>query len=227
MSSGPSVIVNKSGFLSSLAKGVFGTLAVAIVCASALGFYGMRMFDRHVGQLLSGAGALVPEVIEALAAWQKALPPALADALNDRRAPEYATSLAVAARICPNSGRGGGQVAVVEVANQGAEAVTLHALRLVVEDGQGVPLEERIVYAATPLAVEDEWRGPLWPGQTRRIAWRLSGSTAGVSVTAETTDLRVWCGPAATGAADAGAPPAPPTIVGGPPPAADESPPAQ
>ena len=195
MNSSPSVIVNKGGPLTALVKGVFGIVMVIVVCGTALGLYALRMADRELGGITQQVLAAIPDVVRALPEWQKGLPPQLADALNDRRAFEYRGSLDVATKV--RSGRGlddGDAVVTIEVTNNGDEVLSLLTLRLLVEDDSTKAADMNVV-VATPAAIGD-WRGPLLPGQSRRIPQVIREVVGEPKVTVEVTDVRVWNGPA-------------------------------
>jgi hypothetical protein len=55
---------------------------------------------------------------------------------------------------------------------------------------------------ATPFAAHGEWRGPLLPGETRRIPQRVQHVVGEPTLTYEVTDLRV-ANPPATAAHEA------------------------
>jgi len=67
------------------------------------------------------------------------------------------------------------------------------SLRVVVEDDRGVPVREITTYAATPLAADQNWRGPLMPGSKRRLSvgscWARDSD---LTATVEITELRIW-----------------------------------
>jgi hypothetical protein len=79
---------------------------------------------------------------------------------------------------------------VVEITNRGSDVVSVLALRVVSLDASGEPIADDIVYGATPLAIEDEWRGPLFSGTTRRIPVRCTAETESLEI--EIAELRVW-----------------------------------
>lgn len=175
-------------------------IAVAgIGCATGIAIRGINMVDGRV----SGALSVVGQAITDFPRLMQELPPAVADMLHDRREPGYARQVTVSARVVSRgedeeriSYRGrvfrdmSGGRAAIEIKNSGDEVVTLLALRAVSLDEEGEPMCERIVYGATPVAVEDEWRGPIYPGSTRRIAVHCASDAANVEV--EIADLRVW-----------------------------------
>ncbi len=212
MSSGPAVIVNKGGFLSATAKGLFGTIMVVVVCGTALGLYSLRMVDMHITSAINEVGTVTEKVLAILPDWQKNAPPQIADALNDRRAIDYRSSLKIAARVTKGDGRRGDSEVVVEVTNTGSEIVTLLPLRVVVENEEGTPVSELSAYAATPIQVCDEWRGPLLPGSVTRkfvVPMCKSHNAKGdLKASVEITDLRV-AKPAAAPVAVPGAMPVP------------------
>ena len=207
---GATVVVRKSGFFSALVIGLFTFLTGAVVCGTAVAFYGLHIVDHRSGDVVE----TVKSVVEALPKWRSALPPAVSDALQDQRDPAYRSELEVTARVMPGRGRSDRPVVVIEITNNGTRTVSLMSARVTLEDENGVPLESFSTYLATPLAVgegDGEWRGPLLPGSTRRVTvedWSARGvARAGVEV----NELRVWVAPpaAATG-------PAPQTALAAP-----------
>jgi len=109
----------------------------------------------------------------------------------------------------PNKARPGNWLAIVEVENTGDAVVTLATARIVLLDEDGVPVHEQRTFIATPFTVdEDEWRGPMQPGATRRFAQSLWGVTDEFEPALEITDVRIWDGaaPATASAAETPAP---------------------
>ena len=189
MNMGPAVIVKKGGFLSALAYGFFGTLTTIIVCGSGLAFYGLHIEDSKSDTIFDLARTAVtsfPEMIQSL-------PPVLADALNDHRDPEYRDYLTTSVRIVPDTDDDRYRRIVVKVQNTGDKTVTLLSGHLVLEDDDGVPIREFSTYVATPLAIEDEWRGPLFPGAKRQFSYRLKNPQP-EQASLEISELRVWDG---------------------------------
>ncbi len=157
------VVVRKGGFLSALVHGIFGTIIVVLVCGTVAGLYGLNVIDRHLGHMSTGVLAALPE-------WQKLLPPSVAEAISDRRAPEYRTSVGVEARFVLGESADERGTIVLEVVNNGSETVSLLSLRVVAEDARQVPRHQESIFAATPVAFDRDWPGPLLAGTTRRIA---------------------------------------------------------
>jgi hypothetical protein len=180
--------VNKGGFLAALAKGLFGTIMVVVICGTALGLYGLYVVDKHVGGAAQQILANLPE-------WQKLLPPVLADSLNDRRAPEYRPSLDITARYVPAADQDDRGQVVLNVRNNGTQTVSLLTLHTVVEDESDRRFCELTMTPATPLSFGDEC-GPLLPGSERQIAkavWQVVGTP---KIKFDVSELRVWNGPA-------------------------------
>jgi len=188
MSGSPTVIVRKGGAISALAHGFFGFLATCVICASGLGFYAMTVFDRQATRVLTLGGSILTNLPE----WSASLPPVLSDALNDQRAFEYAPSVKTHVWLAPTR-RPDERQAVIEITNTGERTISLLALNVSIENDDGVPLRSVRAYAATPVAFDDEdWQGPLPPGATRKLAWRLRVEDGDVEAHAEIVDLRVW-----------------------------------
>lgn len=188
MSSAPAVIVNKGGFFSALAKGLFGTITAIVICGTALGLYGMYMADKNFGRFAQ-------QVFDVLPHWQQALPPLLADAVNDRRAPEYRSSLDITSRYVPDRSESDRGTLVLDIQNKGSATVSLLSLRLVMEDESDARFSQCSTLAVTPLPF-DEHAGPLQPGSTRQIMQRLTHVKGEPKAKIEVSELRIWNGPA-------------------------------
>lgn len=195
MSGSPSVIVNKAGFFSSIAKGFFGTIMVAIICATALGVYGLHTFNSQVDVVMEYTLGKVPEILQAAEGWQNALPPQLADALHDRRDYDYRESLDIQTRFIPQGKDHG--LLVLEVTNRGEETVSLLGLRVVASDDSADVFCAIPMYVATPVQAGNDWPGPIPPGQTRLLKSKLYKVVGDLQLSTELTELRVWNGPAA------------------------------
>lgn len=185
------VVVYRRGFGSSLVLGVFGTICVVVICATCVAVYGFKVVNDRVDSLIE----MSPAAITALANWQQALPPAVNDALHDRRAPAYRDQVHVTATLV-RDWKTERLVPIVEVSNEGDQIISLMSLRLQIEDEENLPVQEFTVYAATPLAIEAEWRGPLLPGSKRKFkAPQIHVASLGeLSVCWEISELRVWDG---------------------------------
>ena len=190
--SGQPTVIKKS-FLSSLVLGVSAVIVTLILSASGLAFYGINIVDRKTGNVFE----FVEEGIRSLPELQESLPPVLADLLNDSRRPDYVDQVEVSVKLAKYSGRKGYLRPVVRVRNTGSEVVSLLSMRVVVLNKNGDPVAELNEWAATPIAAEDEWRGPLMPGATRhfKAGYLFRGydlDDPNATVEFEITDLRVW-----------------------------------
>lgn len=186
-------IVKRCGFFSAAAYGLFGFLTATVVCVAGLGVYTVHVVDRKIDTLLDtsrGALLALPEVLPEI---QKALPPALADALHDRRDPDYRQNLAVEARVAPHQDNEW-QELILSVHNQGDETVSLLAVNVLLVGDDGVPVRSIVTYAATPITLDQAWRGPILPGSVRQCVFKLWEVRPGLTARAEITDIRVWCG---------------------------------
>lgn len=213
MSTQPSVVVNKKGgVFTALVQGFFGFLIVSIVCVTLLGAYALWVADKKTDIALEwaekigdGGFTVVNSLAGNLKNWREIAPPILADALNDRREPEYREELAIDASVVPSvENKHEGRV-VVEVTNHGAQTVSLLTARLVMSNANGTPFNEVITSIATPLAFqvdEQQFRGPLMPGSSRRIlvmqphGHRPLDAPLDTQVNCEISELRVWQGAA-------------------------------
>ncbi len=179
--------------LTALFLGIWIIGGLGIVVAGALGLYGMRILDTKANGVLDFAGDTIdglPELIESL-------PPALADILEDRRAPDYASNITVKVNFVTDEHRGN-LIPALSITNDGDEVVSMLAVRVAALNSDNVPVREWTQVVATPVAVDHDWRGPLMPHATRHVVmhgWcggaRLTGS-AGVTASAEISEIRLW-----------------------------------
>jgi hypothetical protein len=157
--------------------------------------YGVHFAGERSEKLVS----LVGEAIGSLPDLREALPPALADILDDRRQPDYAAELDISAKttFVPDQHRM--LRTRIEVVNEGDEIVSLLCLRIVVLSSNGEILAESNEWAATPIAADHNWRGPLMPGSHRYFVSCRRALPAffadDLRTEVEITDLRVWNGP--------------------------------
>ncbi|HWL94954.1 MAG TPA: hypothetical protein VNT79_15650 [Phycisphaerae bacterium] len=189
---GTTVVNKRMSFLAITVISLSMILITAIVSVTGLAVYGLRVLDHKSDSLVS----LVGEAARALPEIRAALPPALADAINDVREPGYLKNVEIAARVIEGS-RSGGKRIVVEVQNNGDEIVSLLSMRIIGLDSENAPLFERSEWAATPIQIEDDWRGPLLPRETRRFpvhCYYRDSFDELEKVACEVTDVRVWRG---------------------------------
>ncbi|MEK7711071.1 MAG: hypothetical protein AAB341_04165 [Planctomycetota bacterium] len=181
--------------MTALFLGVFFVGAVTIGSAATVVLYGMRIVDTKASALIRFAG----NTVEGLPELVQSLPPAIGDLLHDRRAPEYAGKINVEVKLVADDASGVVRP-VLTVRNTGDEVVSLLAVRVAALDANGVPVNDWTEVVATPLAIDDDWRGPLMPGATRYVVLSGSRSLAGkagtVTAVAEIGDVRVWEGKA-------------------------------
>jgi len=131
---------------------------------------------------------------------QESLPPVLADVLDDRRQPDYRSELEITADATFIPDRHDRVRTAVQVVNNGREVVSLLSLRVIVLNENNEIIAESNEWAATPIAADDEWRGPLMPGSHRRFTASSYGrsfslsSVSGLRTEVEVTDIRIWNG---------------------------------
>jgi len=174
--------------------GVFGVSAVGITAVSAIVLYGMRIVDTKAANIVSFAGGTIENLPELF----QSLPPALGELLNDRRAPEYAENIDVEVQFVsdPQSGR---VQPVLTITNKGSEVVSMLAVRVAALTDKALPVGEWTEVVATPIALDGDWRGPLYPGGVRYVVMSRCRRSAIVSTTgeamvpaAEISELRLW-----------------------------------
>jgi hypothetical protein len=157
--------------------------------------YGIHFAGDRSEKLVS----LVSDAVGGLPDLRQALPPALADVLDDRRQPDYAAELDISAKttFVPDQQRM--LRTRIEIVNEGSEIVSLLSLRIVVLNSNGEILSESNEWAATPIAADHDWRGPLMPGSHRYFVAQHRALPAffadDLKTEIEITDLRIWNGP--------------------------------
>jgi hypothetical protein len=191
--SDPSYItVRKHSFLSSVALGLSAIVITLLVTGTAVLLYTVHIASDKTEQVFT----LAQSAIQGLPELTHALPPALADMLDDQRRPDYCKALAISAKATTAPDSHGRVRTTVEVVNNGAEVVSLLSLRILILDEQNQPLCEAQEWAATPLAADEGWRGPIMPGARRHFVCyrgvRTSCSDADLNTEVEITELRLW-----------------------------------
>lgn len=181
------VVQRRMGFGTALVLGLTGVTMTAIAAGTGITIYGMRIFNLKTGNLMEFAG----ETLKHLPEYRKALPPALADAIDDVREPKYREQLDVNVKWVKSEPSKRRRRAVVEVKNNGDKTISMMSMRLVGLDNDGDPITEETAYAATPIQIDDDWRGPLLPRETRKFVVSVWDKDV-ESMTSEITDLRVW-----------------------------------
>ncbi len=180
--------------------GLFFCGAVAIASGAAVVLYGLRVAETQASRILGLAGDTLgnlPEVIEAL-------PPALTELLNDRRAPEYAANIDVSA-VFRRDAKTQRLHPVITVKNHGDKVVSLLTVRVVALDSNGVALRDWTQVVATPIGVDHDWPGPLLPNMPRHMVVNGGCGHYGATVEGmgeavdfkaaiEIADVRVWLG---------------------------------
>lgn len=193
MSRQSQITLRKHSFLSSVAAGISAIIITAIISVTTLALYGVHLASDKSERVIT----LAQSAVRGLPEFQRSLPPALADMLNDRRRPDYAGQLGITAKVTTQSGSHGRTRTAIEIVNNGDQVVSLLSLRVVLLDEQDQLLCESQEWAATPVAIEDDWRGPIMPGSKRRfVCWRSCPYEVGpldvIKPEVEITELRVW-----------------------------------
>jgi len=186
----PTIVNKRMSFLSVCVLCLTSVVITLVVSAAGLGVYGLRIVDRKSDNL----AGLVGQISEKLPELRDSLPPALLDAMDDERRPDYLSSLKVSVKLVGDEDHRRRTRAVVEIENKGDETISLMTMRIVAMDKNGEPISERRTWAASPLQLDGDWRGPLMPHETRRFTLRHFDADEAASVTSEVTELRVWCG---------------------------------
>jgi hypothetical protein len=178
--------------MTALFLGIFGVGAVGITSGTAVLLYTLRIADHKANKLLGFA----ENTIQSLPDLMASLPPALNEILSDRRAPEYVGAIGSSVRfVLTESGEG--VRPVLTVVNNGSEVVSMLGVRVAAMDANGVPVRDWTEVVATPLPIDDDWRGVLLPGATRHVVLHSSRSLDPTKVASyrgevELSELRVW-----------------------------------
>lgn len=173
--------------------GIFGVVGVVIVSATLLTTYAMYIVDSKTDGVLGFAKT----TIEGLPDLVDSLPPALGELLNDHREPEYASNIKIDVQMITDE-RTNTVRPVLTITNEGDEVVSMLAVRVAALNSNGVPVGDWTQVVATPIAIEDEWRGPLFPHTTRHVVCSRYGGSRSVSAkidvrpVAEISELRIW-----------------------------------
>jgi hypothetical protein len=192
MSDYPQITYRKHTFLSALAMGISTIAITLVISCTVLIIYGINFAGNQSEKIVT----LAENAVQGLPNLQKSLPPVLGDLLNDRRQPDYHTQLDISAKTILLPDKNGMVRTTVEVINNGNEVVSLLSLRVVVLTANHEILTESNEWAATPIAADHDWRGPLMPGSRRYFTSSHSRlpvfSLSDLKTEVEITDIRIW-----------------------------------
>ncbi len=178
--------------LTALILGVCGLGMTGIVAGSGIVAYTLSIANNKASDIF----ALAEHTFDGLPELLESMPPIVSDALSDRRAPEYAGDVSIEVGFVPG-GRGDYLCPSLIIKNNGDQTVSFLTVRVAAISENGRALEDWTEVIATPIAIDDEWRGPLMPGSTRYVTLRgsrrLSPERADeIRGAVEITDVRVW-----------------------------------
>ena len=192
----PQINYRKHSFLSALVMGLSALTITFIISCTVVIIYGMHFAGDQSQKFLSWAEQVVRDLPDEM---HKSLPPVLADVLDDRRQPDYASQLNITANTILLPDENGMVRTTVEVVNNGSEVVSLLSLRVVVLTAHNEIIVASNEYAASPIAADEEWRGPLMGGSRRYFSSSHKGlpvfSTSDLKTEIEITDIRLWNNP--------------------------------
>lgn len=188
----PQIIYKRHTFLSALAMGLSAIIIAFIVCCTVIIIYGMNFAGEKSEDLVS----LAEEAIRGLPKLQESLPPVMSDMLNDHRQPDYSSQLTITPNTTLLPDNNGTVKTTIEVVNKGKQIVSLLSLRVVVLTSRNEVITESNEWAATPIAADKDWRGPLLPGSRRYFVTSRGGlpvySADELKTEVEITDIRIW-----------------------------------
>lgn len=197
------IIHKRRSVLSTFVIGCSAIIITVILTGGAVTMYGLNIVDRKAENIFD----LARVSVDNLPAFVESLPPVLADVVNHERDPDYGKQIEVSARLVPSEYHENYYRPVVEVKNLGDEVVSLLSMRITVLNENGEPVAECNEYAATPVALDDEWRGPLMPHATPRrfrsghcLRLEREAGVSGLTVECEISDVRIWRRPSKEGA---------------------------
>jgi hypothetical protein len=194
MSDYPRITYKRHTFLSALVMGLCALLITIILSGTAIVLYSMHFIGDKSEKIVT---SFIEDAVQGLPVLQKSLPPVLGDLLNDRRLPDYCDQLEIRARTTVQDEQRGRMRTEIKVTNNGNEVVSLLSLRVIILDSHEDILDESNEWAATPIAADDDWRGPIMPNSIRRFAvshYRRSDGLylEDLKTEVEITDVRVW-----------------------------------
>jgi hypothetical protein len=195
MSDYPHITYKRHTFFSALVMGLCALLITVILSGTAVVLYGMHFVGDKSEKIVT---SFLEDAVQGLPVLQKSLPPVLGDLLDDRRLPDYRDQLEIRARTTVQDEQRGRMRTEIKVTNNGDETVSLLSLRVIILDSREGILDESNQWAATPIAADDDWRGPILPGSSRRFAVSHYGRRSAdlyledLTTEVEITDVRVW-----------------------------------
>jgi len=195
MSGHSNITFRRHSFLSSTAIGLSAVIITLTISCTVVVLYGIHLASEKSERVIT----LAESAVRGLPEFQKALPPVLSDMLDDSRRPDYCSQLGITAKITSRPGTHGRAQTAIEVVNNGNEVISLLSLRVIVLDEHEHIISSSQEWAATPLAADGDWRGPIMPGSRRyfvsnRGLYNIRPMDE-VRPEVEITELRLWNGP--------------------------------
>jgi len=180
-------------FLSSLALGLSAIVITLLVSGTVVALYVVHLASQKSEVVLT----LAKDAVHGLPEFTQSLPPALSDMLDDRRDPKYTQELSISAKTVSEPDEHGRIRTEIEIVNNGDAVVSLLSLRITLLDDKEQLFCESQEWAATPVAADSNWRGPILPGSKRHIVCQAgcpwgANPTSALNPQIEVTELRVW-----------------------------------
>ena len=169
-------------------------IITVLISCTVVALYVVHLASEKSDQVIT----LAQNAVRGLPEFTKSLPPALSDMLDDRREPQYASELAISAKVLSQPaphGRG-------PHGDRNRRTTAMPSFRSCrcgspfIDDKEQLLCESQ-EWAATPVAADDGWRGPIMPGSKREFVchagclWGIDPADA-LNARIEITELRVW-----------------------------------
>jgi hypothetical protein len=178
--------------------GMWITGSVAIAGGTVFLLCVLNVVDGKIGDIVH----LGRDAIGNASNVVKALQPLLGDVFNDQRNLGYAKQIEVKIHS-PSTSRNCGRPSLT-ISNTGTEVISRLTVRVTAIDDSGSTRYEWTEMAATPIAINNQFRGPILPGDgIRRLVFSEGPCVRGeelasLSLKAEIAEIFVWSGSAST-----------------------------
>lgn len=146
--------------------GLFMLGGMVVASGTLLTMRGMSIFEHNVARVVDFAQVAIEDLPQTI----KDVSPLISEFVGERNL-DYAKNVAVTVKLAQRPGSKTLRPAL-QVENKGNQPINLMTIRVAALTAQNLPVAEWTEVVATPLGIENEWRGPLVPNQTRYVVMR-------------------------------------------------------
>lgn len=146
--------------------GLFMLGGMVVGSGTLLIMRGMSIFEHNVARVVDFAQVAIEDLPQTI----KDVSPLISEFVGERNL-DYAKNIGVTVKLAQRPGTKTLRPAL-QVTNKGNQPINFMTIRVAALTAQNLPVAEWTEVVATPIGIENDWRGPLVPNQTRYVVMR-------------------------------------------------------